>query len=110
MKLQKMDSKQVSQVVVLGILSAGLIGWAGMQILGSGSRPANASTAPQPAGGEQVAAIPDTPGADGSPAPAPAAPGGAPPPAGPACHAGNPCPSGPGYRGLPRRYPTGTPW
>ena len=74
MKLQKMDSKQVAQVVVLGLLSAGVLGYAALQFLGSGSRPANASAAQAP-GLEQAAAAPGAPGADGSPAPEPAAPG-----------------------------------
>lgn len=42
MKFQKIDQKQLPQVVVLGVLSAGVLGWAAMQWLGS-SRPANAA-------------------------------------------------------------------
>ena len=60
MKLQKMDQKQVPQVIALGVLTAGLLGWAGLQWFGANS---SASAAPKPKDEAQVAS------ADGQAAP-----------------------------------------
>lgn len=76
MKFQKMDQKQVPQVIALGVLTVGILGWAGMQWFGGNS--ASAAAKPkdeaQVASADTQAAAPDagTTGEPGQPGTAPA--------------------------------------
>lgn len=49
-KLEKMDPKQVPQVIILGVLTVGVLGWGAMQAMGSGGekKPAAATAAATP--------------------------------------------------------------
>jgi len=70
MKMEKMDKKQLPQVIALGVLSLALLGYAGSRLLGSrASRQAKAAEKPQPAASQVAQAgvqpgepLPDVPG------------------------------------------------
>ena len=56
MKLEKLDSKQMPQVVILGVLCAGVLGYGGYEFLGKSSgAPANPPPATPKSGGSTLA-------------------------------------------------------
>lgn len=72
MKFQKLDQKQVPQVIILGILTAGFLGWAGFQWIGAaGSAQAQPASAP----GKKVASADPGDGAAAGQAGVPGQPG-----------------------------------